>query len=132
MNNAEKNADVVRRGYAAFNTADMQTLTQIFHQDASWHTPGQSPIAGDQKGRDSVFAQFGRYGGDTGGTFKAVLKSVATSDDGRVIGIHRNTAKMNGKKLEVDCCIVFEIKDGQIISGREFFYDLNAWDKFWS
>ena len=132
MSKFEKNAEIVRRGYKAFNEADMKTLTEIFHKDASWHTPGKSPIAGDHVGRDAAFSQFGHYGGDTNGNFKAILKSVAVGDDGRVVGIHHNSAKKNGKQLEVDCCIVFEIKDGKIFSGREHFYDLNAWDEFWS
>jgi len=132
MNDSEKNIENVRRGYAAFNSGDMKTLTDLFHESASWHTPGKSPIAGDQKSREATFAQFGRYGGETGGTFKAVLKSVAACDDGRIVGIHHNTAKRNGKQLDVDCCLVFEFKDGKVIDGKEFFYDLNAWDKFWS
>jgi len=72
------------------------------------------------------------YGGETNGTFKAILKTVAVCDDGRVVGIHHNTGERNGKKLEVDCCIVFEFRDGQILGGKEFFFDLNAWDEFWS
>ena len=35
-------------------------------------------------------------------------------------------------RLDVDCCIVFEIKDGRFIDGREYFFDLHAWDEFWS
>jgi len=129
---AVENAEVVRRGYEAFNTADIATLTEIMDDNASWHTPGRSPIAGHYQGRDAVFAQFGRYGGDTGGTFKAELKQVFTSPDGRVIGLHHNSAQRNGKQLDTDCCIVFEVEDGRMLSGREYFYDLNNWDEFWS
>ena len=132
MDQAEKNVETVRRGYAAFNSGDMKALTEIFHDSASWHTPGRGPLAGDRKGREATFAQFGRYGGDTGGTFKAVLQSVSKGDDGRVVAIHHNTANRNGKQLEVGCCLVFEFKDGQVIDGREYFFDLYAWDKFWS
>lgn len=132
MNEADRNAEAVRRGYAAFNTADMKTLTELFDESAAWHTPGRSPIAGDHKGRDAVFAQFGRYGGETGGTFKATLLQVYKSDDGRVIGVHRNTAERKGKRLDVGCCIAFELKDGRVIDGREHVYDLHAWDEFWS
>ena len=71
------NAEVVRRAYQAFNDADMKTLTESFDEHASWNTPGRSPAAGNRKGRDAVFAQFGRYGGETGGTFKAELRYVA-------------------------------------------------------
>jgi hypothetical protein len=132
MTEAEKNAETVRRGYAAFNSGDMKTLTEIFDESASWHTPGRSPLAGDRNGRDATFAQFGRYSGGTGGTFRAVLKSVGMSDDGRVVAIHHNTAKRDGKQLDVDCCLVFEFKDGRVIDGREYFFDLYAWEKFWS
>ncbi len=131
MNEAERNAETVRRGYEAFNSADMKTLNELFDDNASWHTPGRSSIAGDRKGRDAVFAQFGRYGGETGGTFKATLLHVLKSDDGRVIGVHRNIAERGGKRLDVGCCIVFEFKDGRVIDGREHIYDLYAWDEFW-
>ena len=129
---ASDDAEVVRRGYEAFNQADIATLTEIMDVNASWHTPGRSPIAGHYQGRDAVFAQFGRYGSDTGGTFKAELQQVFTSPDGRVIGLNHSSAERNGKQLDTDCCIVFEVEDGRIVSGRELFYDLNNWDEFWS
>ena len=132
MSDAEKNAESVRRGYAAFNAGDMKTLTDLFDESASWHTPGRSPVAGDHKGRDAVFALFGRYGGETDGTFKARLLHVFKSDDGRVIGVHQNTGERNGKRLDVGCCLVFEFKNGRVIDGREYVSDLYAWDAFWS
>jgi ketosteroid isomerase-like protein len=127
-----KNADLIRRGYQAFNTADLKTLAEVFDENASWHTPGRSPVAGDRVGRDAVFAHFGRYGAETAGTFRAELLHVCADDDGHAVGIHHNTGMRNGKRLNVLCCIVFEIKDNRAVSGREFFYDLNAWDAFWS
>lgn len=126
------NAAIVRRGYEAFNAADLAMLTELFDEGASWHTPGRSPLAGDAEGRDAVFAQFGRYVGETAGTFKARLHRVLTDEDGRVIGIHHNTAERDGKQLDVYCCIAFELKDGRVVDGREHFYDLHAWDDFWS
>ncbi len=126
------NATLVRRGYEAFNAADMATLTGLFDENASWHTPGRSPIAGTTRGRDAVFAQFGRYGSETAGTFRATLQQILTDADGRVIGMHRNTGERNGKRLDVDCCLVFEIEDGRVVDGHEYFFDLYAWDEFWS
>ena len=129
---ADENAETVRRGYEAFNTADMKTLTEIFDESASWHTPGRGSLAGDHQGREATFAYFGRLVGETGGTFKAALQHLLKSDDGRVVGVHHNTAERDGKHLDVGCCIVFEVKDGRIIDGREHFSDLYAWDEFWS
>lgn len=126
------NAEIVRRAYEAFDTGDMETLTALFDENACWHTPGRSPIAGDHEGRDAVFAQFGRYGGETDGTFRAALKTVLADDEGRVVGVHLNSAEKDGKRLDTKCCIEFALKDGRIIHGREHFYDLHNWDEFWS
>ncbi len=127
-----KNAEIVRRAYNAFNTADKKTLTASFDENASWHTPGRSSAAGNRKGGEAVFTQFGRYGGETAGRFKAELSYVAADDDGRVAGFHHNSGERNGKHLDTDCCIVFEVKDGRLTSGTEHFFDLYNWDEFWS
>ena len=123
---------MVRRGYQAFNEADLETLSTLFDEAATWTTPGQSSAAGVARGRDAVFAQFGRYGGETNGTFAADLAAVFEGDDGRVIGLHHNRGARNGKQLDTDCCIVFEVEACRIISGVELFHDLHNWDEFWA
>jgi ketosteroid isomerase-like protein len=129
---ARDDADVVRRGYHAFNTGDIRALHEVFDEQASWHTPGHSPLAGEYRGRPAVFAQFARYGGETEGTFKAALHQVLTGDDGRVVGVHHNSGLRHGRRLDVSCCIEFQVRDGRIVCGREHFFDLHAWDAFWA
>jgi ketosteroid isomerase-like protein len=130
---AEQFAEVVRRGYHGFNTADMALLTQVFDANSTWETPGKSPIAGLRKGRDNVFAHFGgTYGKDTDGTFKAELQFVTADANGRVVGVHRNAGTRKGRTLDSMCCIVFLVKDGRIVSGKEHFLDLHNWDAFWA
>lgn len=126
------NAAVVSRAYQAFNEADLATLDALFADDATWTTPGTSTAAGTARGKDAVFAQFGRYGGETNGTFRADLDTVFESEDGRVVGLHHNVGQRNGNHLDTDCCIVFEVEDGRITSGTEHFLDLSNWDRFWS
>ena len=127
-----ENAELVRRGYAAFNSADLETLSEMFDEKAWWHTPGRSSIGGDRQGRKVILGHFGRYGSETAGTFKAELRELFVSDDGRVVALHRNTGERNGRHLDVDCLLVFEIRDGRVVDGRETFYDLHAWEEFWS
>jgi ketosteroid isomerase-like protein len=123
---------IVRRGYQAFNEADIAALVELLADDVTWTTPGESTVAGTARGRDAVLAQFGRYGGETEGTFKADLVGVFEGDSGRVIGLHHNSATRAGRELDTDCCIVFEVENGKITSGAEHFFDLYNWDKFWS
>jgi uncharacterized protein len=132
MNEAEKKRRDGATRLPSIQRGRYENITELFDENASWHSPGRGPLAGDHRGREAVFAQFGRYVGETGGTFQATLQRVLRSDDGRVVGIHHKMRKRNGRQLDVYCCIVFEFKDGRVIDGREHFYDLYAWDEFWS
>lgn len=129
---AEAAADLVRRAYHAFNTADLDLFTTLSADELTWETPGTSPIAGLRKGREAVYGQFGTYLGGTDGTFRAELQYVAADSEGRVIGVHRNTGKRNGRTLDTMCCITAVLKDGKIQSGKEHFFDLYNWDQFWA
>jgi ketosteroid isomerase-like protein len=110
----------------------LDLFSTLSSEDFTWETPGNSPRAGLRKGRAEVYAQYGTYLNDTGGTFKAQLQSVTSNGNGEVVGVHRNTGTRNGKTLDTMCCIVFAVKDGKIESGKEHFFDLYNWDQFWS
>jgi ketosteroid isomerase-like protein len=129
---ADENAAIMRRAYAAFNSADINTLIELFDESAVWHLPGRSRFADDYQGREATLAYFGQLGQETGGTFRAKLQHVLADDEDRVIGIQRSTAERDGKHLDVGDCIVFELKDGRVTDGREHFHDLYAWDEFWA
>lgn len=132
MTQTMTNADVVRRGYQAFNEADIDTINRLWRDDVTWTTPGESTVAGTARGKGAVLAQYGRYGGETNGTFQAQLHNVFEAEDGRVVGLHRNVGERAGKQLDTMCCIVFEVEDGMVKSGTEHFFDLHNWDQFWS
>jgi ketosteroid isomerase-like protein len=129
---ADENVAIMQRAYDAFNSADVNTLTELFDESAVWHLPGRSSMADDYQGREATLAYFGQLGQETGGTFRAQLERLLADDDDRVVGIQRSTADRNGKHLDVGDCIVFQLKDGRITDGREHFEDLYAWDEFWS
>jgi ketosteroid isomerase-like protein len=129
---ADENVAIMQRAYDAFNSADVNTLTELFDESAVWHLPGRSSMADDYQSREATLAYFGQLGEKTGGTFRAELERLVGDDDDRVVGIQHSTADRNGKHLDVRDCIVFTLKDGKITDGREHFEDLYAWDEFWS
>ena len=129
---AAENVAIMRRAYEAFNKGDLETVAEAFDEGAVWHLPGRSSMADDYQGREAILAYFGQLGQETGGTFRAELERLLGDDDDRVVGIQRSTADRDGKHLDVGDSIVFQLKDGRIIDGREHFHDLYAWDEFWS
>src|SRR5256885_16345117 len=103
---AAENAAIMRRAYEAFNTADMNTLTELFDESTVWHLPGRSRFADDYQGRDATFAYFAQLGQETGGTFQAELQHLLADDEDRVVGIQRSRGQRDGKQLDVVNCIV--------------------------
>jgi uncharacterized protein len=126
-----ENAGIIRRGYEAFNKGDMETLTEMFHEDAVWHTPGNSPIAGDHKGREATFAFFGQLHERSGGTFQAELHDVVANDT-HAVGLHRATATQGDKRLDDNQTVVFHMQGGRITEGWVHAYDLPQYDAFFS
>jgi ketosteroid isomerase-like protein len=128
---AQENAKLIRGGYDAFNRADIAALTELFAEGTMWHVPGRSVMAGDYKGRDATFEYFGRLHQSTDGTVRANLRSLVAEGD-TVVARQTNTATRGDRHLNLDVCLVFEMRDGRIVEGQEYHYDQYAWDEFWS
>ena len=78
---ADENVATMQRAYHAFNTGDIDTLTDLFDETAVWHLPGHSSMADDYQGRDATLAYFGQLAEKTGGTFRAELQHLAADGD---------------------------------------------------
>lgn len=125
------NAALLRRGYDAFTSGDLDTLSQLFDENAAWHEPGRSPIAGDYVGRDQVFEFFGKLFELSGGTFKAEPIDIF-ADDARAVAIQHSTATRDGKTLDANDVVVYEMSDGKVRDVQLYAGDIEQEDAFWS
>ena len=110
---SEENAALVRRGYEAFSSGDMATLTEVIAEDAVWHEEGHGGVSGVNKGRDAIFAHFGEEMSRSGGTYKVTLED-AVGGDGRVIALHHDHAERDNKVLDQNVVVIFHVRDGRI------------------
>src|SRR3954454_24265968 len=67
---AHPNADLLNKGYDAFDKGDMDTIRGLFADDIVFHVPGNSQVSGEYRGTDGVFGFFGKLVELSGGTFK--------------------------------------------------------------
>ena len=128
---SEENAELVRRGYAAFSSGDMATLNGLFAEDAVWHVPGSSSLSGPKEGRDAILAFFGETMSLSGGTFRVNLEDVVGGEE-HTTALHHSHAERNGKVLDQNAVNVFRILDGQVIEVREYSEDGGAAVEFWA
>jgi ketosteroid isomerase-like protein len=127
----EKNAELVRRGYEAFISGDMVTLGELFTEDAVWHVAGNGVLSGTKQGRDAILAYFGELGTRSEGQMKVTVQDVIAGDN-YAVGLQHNKAESRGRSLDTDAVIVFQVRDGKITEGREFFPDTAQADAFWA
>jgi len=126
---ATTDGGVVRRLYDSVARGDVATLKDCFAQDAVWHIPGHSPIAGDHAGRDVILKILAGLRPLSGGTFKADLMEVLVGDS-QVVALQHATGERDGKQLDVLACQLITTKDGKIASMRGFYSDQYALDVF--
>jgi ketosteroid isomerase-like protein len=131
MTSVKDSVATIRRGYEAFNTGDMATLSEIIAEDVLWHSCGRGRFAGEKRGRDATFAYFGQIAELTGGSFRAELHDVAASEE-HVVGIQTNTGTRNGKTLRLKFALVVHLRDGKIAEVWENSEDTQTWDDFFA
>ena len=126
------NVDLIRRGFDSFNAADMAGLSELMGENVVQHMAGNNPVfSGDHRGRDNVFAMYGRIGEASGGTFQAPVEYIWANDD-TAVAVYRAKAERNGKQLDMRNALVFTIANGMVTELTDIPADIDEQDAFWS
>jgi ketosteroid isomerase-like protein len=127
----EADVAVVRRFYSALAAGDLAAAGECFREDAVWHLPGTSRIAGAHRGwpaiRDDFLAKLSSL---SGGTFRAQLLDLAVGTE-YIVAIGTGTAEHAGRRLDVTVCQLMRVQDGKIAEVRGHHSDEAALDAFW-
>ena len=123
---------LVKRGYAAFNAADIATLTELIADDAVQTMVGNNIVSGEFKGRDNILGMYGKIAEVTNGTYKVEVEQTFTDGNGTVVVVHRQTAEREGKRLDNRQALVFRIEGGKVVSLTDTSDDVALDDAFYS
>jgi uncharacterized protein len=124
-------ADLVRRGYAAFQSGDMDMLRTILAGDVVWHAPGQGPQSGDFQGLENVIGEFGRLFQDSGGTFHVAITEILEGNESIVV-LARASASREGRTLDQPYVHIFHFRGDQVSEAWVVNYNQAESDAFWS
>ncbi|MGO4189930.1 nuclear transport factor 2 family protein [Pseudarthrobacter sp. TAF60_1] len=127
----QEDAAVVRRGYEAFNSGDMETLKGLFAPDAVYRVGGSGGLAGVKQGSDEILAYFGELFSRSGGTTKVELQDVIPGER-HTVGLQTAQAQRNGQSMEQHGVLVFTLTDGKVTEVNEFIEDTAKASDFWS
>jgi uncharacterized protein len=127
----QEDAAVVRRGYEAFNSGDVETLKGLFAPHAVWRVGGTGGLAGTKQGLEEILAYFGELFSRSGGTVKAELQDVIAGER-HTVALQAAQAERNGKSIEQPGVLVFTLQDGTVTEVNEFQEDTAKATDFWS
>ncbi len=126
------NAELLRKGYAAFAEGDMAMVGDLFADDIVWHAPGNNPLSGDYKGKDQVFGQFAKLMELTGGTFRQEIHDIVANDEHAVVLVENGAQRPDGRSWQGRAVHVWHVTDGKCTEYWLFADDQAAADAFFS
>ena len=114
-----ENVDTLKRGYEAFNSGDVETLTGLFAEDVRWEgsTDERVPGAGTFDGRDGALQALG----EAASAFESITSTpdefIEDGDTVVVLG-HTEGRTKAGKDVKVPFVHVWRMSDGVIGRGQ--------------
>jgi ketosteroid isomerase-like protein len=123
------NIAMVRKGFDAFATGDMDTLREVFDPGIEWHLPGRSTVSGDYRGVDAVLGFFGTLFQMSGGTFKAELIECGELTSDLVACLIHRSGAMPAGTVDQRTMLLFQMRGGRAVEVTEFAHDLYAYDE---
>ena len=118
--------------FQAFAEVDFATAQSIIAEDAVWYFPGtRGALAGEHRGREAIFHFLSSVMTLTGGTFHLDIEDI-TAGENNVVVLFTGHGQRNGKTLDNPTSLRVRIREGQAVGFREFVWDLDHVEEFWS
>lgn len=107
-------------------------IAQRLGDECVWTIGGESSLAGEYRGRETVLELFGRIQELTGGTYRVEL--VWELDDGlrNVVYYRARGSRPDGRSIDLDQALVCRLADGRWAEVRALPFDQGVFDAFWA
>ena len=119
---SRENVEIVRASWRALAAGGLDAVTEFWDPEIDWRAiEGAPDDVGEMRGREAVR----RYLQDWVDTFDGltvVAEELLELDDRRVVAVLRvsGRAKLSGIETELRLAVVYSLRDGKIVRGREY------------
>ena len=108
----QNNIELVKRGYEAFATGDVETVMSLYDDDIEWMQPGASAISGTYHGKGELGEFLTRLGEKT--TTVKALRFLADAD---TVVVFSEAAIGGETSQDVE---VFTLRDGKVVRAQTY------------
>jgi uncharacterized protein len=128
---AHPNEDLLRRGYEAFSTGDLDTVFSLFASDMVWHNGGSNQLSGDFRGHEAIMGMFGKLIEVTGGTLRLDIHDVLVNDTHGAVLVTAHSER-DGEPMAVREVNIWHLADGKATEFWVFAEDSAELDKMFA
>ena len=110
-----ENSDLIKRGYEAFNSGDVETLSEVFADDIRWEGPNAEgvPMSGVHEGKDAVLQALGQIS-ENFEKFSVSPDELVEEGETVVVLSHLEAKARTGTEVKLPGAEVFRVSDGKI------------------
>jgi ketosteroid isomerase-like protein len=112
MSEQEQNIEIVKKGYQAFSTGDLETVMSLYDDNIEWVQPGESAISGTYHGKGELGEFLGRLGEKT-----TTVKALRFIADGDTVVVFSEATIGGETSQDVE---VFTLRDGKAVRAQTF------------
>jgi ketosteroid isomerase-like protein len=112
MSEQEQNIELVKKGYEAFSTGDVQTVMSVYDDNIEWIQPGESAISGTYHGKGKLGELLKRLGENT--TTVRPLRFLA---DGDTVVVFSEVTIADQTSQDVE---VFTFRNGKAVRAQTY------------
>src|SRR5262249_44311525 len=127
---AERNVELLRKGYQDFGRGDLPAVQAAFAPDAVWHAQRLGRLTGDHAGWPAIARFFGLTMELTGGTFRVEVQDVM-ANDGAVAVVVRSSGRRGAHTLGDRQVHLFRVEAELVREVWQYVGDVAAIDAFW-
>ena len=119
---SHESVEVVRRQFAGLEQGGLDAVAKFWHPDIEWRAiEGAADDVGLMRGRDEVRRYYQEWI-DTMDQLRADVAEILFADDEQVALVVRNSGRgrASGVRTEGRYYVACTVRDGRIVSGREY------------
>ena len=118
----QENVEILRRAYEAFNSGDLDLVSELHDPQIEWQTSREDPDAATHRGREAVRRYVEQWLESFEG-LHAEVEEYIEAPDGRVFTWTRwnGRGRSSGMESEWWLATVFTLRDKRVVRADEYF-----------
>jgi ketosteroid isomerase-like protein len=112
MSEQEQNIEIVKKGYEAFSTGDIETVMSLYDDNIEWVQAGESAISGIYHGKAELGELLRRLGEKT-----TTVKALRFLADGDTVVVLSEATVGGETSQDVE---VFTLRDGKVVRAQTY------------